>query len=78
MRHTGDDPRAQLLAPFGMLEPWFTSRGFHGCPFMNVSPDVRAGRGRAGRAAGGGDAGRRRPLTLRGAGAGSAHPRLIY
>jgi AcrR family transcriptional regulator len=38
--HAGDDPRARLLAPFAMLEPWFTSRGFRGCPFMNASLEL--------------------------------------
>jgi hypothetical protein len=23
-----------------MLEPWFTGRGFHGCPFMNASLEL--------------------------------------
>lgn len=41
MEHAGDDPRARLLAPFAMLEPWFASRGFRGCPFMNVSLELR-------------------------------------
>jgi AcrR family transcriptional regulator len=36
----GDDPRARLLAPFAMLEPWFASRGFRGCPFMNASLEL--------------------------------------
>lgn len=38
--HAGDDPRARLLAPFAMLEPWFTHRGFRGCPFMNASLEL--------------------------------------
>jgi AcrR family transcriptional regulator len=41
MEHAGDDPRARLLAPFAMLEPWFASRGFRGCPFMNASLELR-------------------------------------
>jgi AcrR family transcriptional regulator len=41
MDHAGDDPRARLLAPFAMLEPWFTGRGFRGCPFMNASLELR-------------------------------------
>jgi AcrR family transcriptional regulator len=40
MRHAGDDPRTRLLAPFAMLEPWFASRGFRGCPFMNASLEL--------------------------------------
>jgi AcrR family transcriptional regulator len=40
MDHAGDDPRARLLAPFAMLEPWFASRGFRGCPFMNASLEL--------------------------------------
>jgi AcrR family transcriptional regulator len=40
MEHAGDDPRARLLAPFAMLEPWFASRGFRGCPFMNASLEL--------------------------------------
>ncbi len=40
MEQAGDDARARLLAPFAMLEPWFTSRSFHGCPFMNASLEL--------------------------------------
>lgn len=40
MEHAGDDPVARLLAPFAMLEPWFTSAGFCGCPFMNASLEL--------------------------------------
>ncbi|HWI73794.1 MAG TPA: helix-turn-helix domain-containing protein [Baekduia sp.] len=40
MDHAGDDPRARLLAPFATLEPWFTGRGFRGCPFMNASLEL--------------------------------------
>lgn len=29
-------PRERLLAPFALLRPWFASRGFRGCPFMNA------------------------------------------
>lgn len=36
----GDDPWARLLAPFAMLDPWFTGRGFHGCPFMNAGLEL--------------------------------------
>jgi AcrR family transcriptional regulator len=39
MEHAGDgDDR--LLAPFAMLEPWFTGPGFRGCPFMNASLEL--------------------------------------
>lgn len=40
MEHAGDDPHARLLAPFAMLEPWFASKGFRGCPFMNASLEL--------------------------------------
>ncbi|WP_445151235.1 TetR/AcrR family transcriptional regulator [Baekduia sp. Peel2402] len=40
MEHAGEDPVARLLAPFAMLEPWFASRGFRGCPFMNASLEL--------------------------------------
>jgi AcrR family transcriptional regulator len=40
IERAGDDPRARLLAPFAMLEPWFTSRGFRGCPFMNAALEL--------------------------------------
>jgi AcrR family transcriptional regulator len=40
MQRAGDDPRARLLAPFVMLEPWFCGRGFHGCPFMNAGLEL--------------------------------------
>lgn len=40
IEHAGEDPRARLLAPFAMLEPWFASRGFRGCPFMNASLEL--------------------------------------
>jgi AcrR family transcriptional regulator len=40
MQRAGDDPRARLLAPFAMLEPWFTGPGFHGCPFMSASLEL--------------------------------------
>jgi AcrR family transcriptional regulator len=40
MEHAGDDSRARLLAPFAMLEPWFASKGFRGCPFMNASLEL--------------------------------------
>lgn len=33
-------PRERLLAGFAMLEPWFTSAGFRGCPFMNASLEL--------------------------------------
>jgi AcrR family transcriptional regulator len=38
--HAGPDPVDRLLAPFVALEPWFTSRGFRGCPFMNTSLEL--------------------------------------
>jgi AcrR family transcriptional regulator len=41
MEHAGDDPTARLLAPFAMLEPWFASPGFRGCPFMNAALELR-------------------------------------
>ncbi|NMN94494.1 TetR family transcriptional regulator [Antrihabitans stalactiti] len=37
---SGDTPRDRLLAGFRMLEPWFTSRSFRGCPFMNASLEL--------------------------------------
>jgi AcrR family transcriptional regulator len=40
MEHAGDDPAARLLAPFAMLEPWFTGPGFRGCPFMNAALEL--------------------------------------
>jgi AcrR family transcriptional regulator len=40
MEHAGEDPVVRLLAPFAMLEPWFTSPGFRGCPFMNASLEL--------------------------------------
>lgn len=40
MQRAGDDPWARLLAPFAMLEPWFVSPSFHGCPFMNASLEL--------------------------------------
>ncbi len=33
----GDDPRAQLLAYFDVLDVWFNDPGFHGCMFNNVA-----------------------------------------
>jgi AcrR family transcriptional regulator len=36
----GDTPRDRLLAPFRVLERWFTSEGFRGCPFMNASLEL--------------------------------------
>ncbi len=38
--HASGGPREQLLAAFAGLEPWFTSRGFRGCPFMNASLEL--------------------------------------
>ena len=40
IEQAGDHPRGRLLAPFAMLEPWFTSPGFRGCPFMNASLEL--------------------------------------
>ena len=37
---TAATPRDRLLAGFTMLEPWFTGRGFRGCPFMNASLEL--------------------------------------
>jgi len=37
---TGKTSRERLLAPFMMLERWFTSEGFRGCPFMNASLEL--------------------------------------
>jgi AcrR family transcriptional regulator len=37
---TAATPRDRLLAGFAMLEPWFTRRGFRGCPFMNASLEL--------------------------------------
>ena len=36
----GKTPRERILAPFKMLERWFTSDGFRGCPFMNASLEL--------------------------------------
>ena len=38
--HTEGTPRDRLLAPFALLEPWFTGAGFRGCPFMNASLEL--------------------------------------
>jgi AcrR family transcriptional regulator len=35
-----DTARDRLLACFAMLSPWFSSRGFRGCPFMNASLEL--------------------------------------
>lgn len=37
---SGDTPRDRLLGGFTLLEPWFTSKGFRGCPFMNASLEL--------------------------------------
>ncbi|MTD45501.1 TetR family transcriptional regulator [Conexibacter sp. W3-3-2] len=34
--HAEGGARGALLAPFALLDPWFASRGFRGCPFMNA------------------------------------------
>jgi AcrR family transcriptional regulator len=36
----GDDPRAQLLALFDVLDIWFNDPDFHGCQFINVAAQV--------------------------------------
>jgi AcrR family transcriptional regulator len=38
--HAGDSPRDKLVAPFALLEPWFTGPGYRGCPFMNASLEL--------------------------------------
>lgn len=38
--HAEGGPRERLLACFAMLGPWFESRGFRGCPFMNASLEL--------------------------------------
>lgn len=35
-----DTPRDRLLAPFQLLERWFTAGDFRGCPFMNASLEL--------------------------------------
>ncbi len=35
----GDDPRAQLLAFFDVLDLWFNSPDFHGCQFINAAAE---------------------------------------
>lgn len=35
----GDDPRAQLLAFFDVLDIWFNDPDFHGCQFINVAAE---------------------------------------
>jgi AcrR family transcriptional regulator len=35
----GDDPRAQLLALFDLLDDWFNESGFRGCMFMNAAAE---------------------------------------
>ncbi|HEY6761307.1 MAG TPA: TetR/AcrR family transcriptional regulator [Baekduia sp.] len=40
IERAGQDPWARLLAPFAMLEPWFTGPSFHGCPFMSASLEL--------------------------------------
>lgn len=36
----GPTPRDRLLGGFAMLERWFLSSGFRGCPFMNASLEL--------------------------------------
>ena len=38
--HAEGGPREQILACFAGLGPWFASRGFRGCPFMNASLEL--------------------------------------
>jgi AcrR family transcriptional regulator len=38
--HATGGPRKRILAAFEMLGPWFGSRGFRGCPFMNASLEL--------------------------------------
>ena len=38
--HAEGSPRDRLLAPFALLEPWFTGPGYRGCPFMNASLEL--------------------------------------
>ena len=33
----GDDPQAQLLAFFDVLDTWFNAPDFHGCQFINAA-----------------------------------------
>jgi AcrR family transcriptional regulator len=35
----GDDPRAQLLALFDLLDDWFNDSGFRGCMFINAAAE---------------------------------------
>ena len=37
---SGETPTDRLLAPFRLLENWFTAEGFRGCPFMNASLEL--------------------------------------
>lgn len=38
-RLAGEDPRAQLLALFDVLDVWFTDAAFGGCLFLNVASE---------------------------------------
>ncbi len=38
-RLAGDDPRAQLLAIFDVLDYWFNSPDYHGCQFLNAAAE---------------------------------------
>src|SRR5262245_22661359 len=38
-QRAGDDPRAQLLAVFDLLEEWFCEAGFPGCMFVNAGAE---------------------------------------
>lgn len=35
----GDDPRAQLLAYFSVMDTWFNDPEYHGCIFVNVAAE---------------------------------------
>lgn len=38
-QQAGDDPRAQLLAFFDVLDVWFTAPDFRGCQFINAAAE---------------------------------------
>jgi len=39
LERAGDDPRAQLLAMFEVLDEWFNSEEFRGCIFINAAAE---------------------------------------
>ncbi len=47
----GDDPRAQLLAVFDVLDSWFNDADFRGCIFINIAAEFADRRDPAHRAA---------------------------